>query len=289
MKSRNYFPYILETHLTDHCNLNCKGCSHFAPLVKGEVFTDIEIFKRDFKRFKQLFSDIYEIRLIGGEPLLHPDLVAFCEFIRDLYPKTNISIFTNGKILLNIPKIFWSTCAKKDILIKLSYYPIHLDIDQIKQKAKKHHARIKIPKQINQFFKILNINGDSDPHKSFRNCQTMFKTPFLGDGKLYPCFLPPHIHLFNEYFNKNIHASENDYINIYEDMDPADIINFINHPIPMCKWCITKRSFMKWGRSKRDINEWIGNDEDYMTHFFHMSKYHLINSYHQTKRILKHR
>ena len=23
---------VIETHIVDHCNLNCKGCHHFAPL-----------------------------------------------------------------------------------------------------------------------------------------------------------------------------------------------------------------------------------------------------------------
>jgi len=289
MHDHRYFPYILETHLTDHCNLNCKGCSHFSPLIKGKVFTDINIFKRDFLRFKQIFSDIFEIRLMGGEPLLHPDLVAFCEFIRGLYPRTNISIFTNGRILLDMPKIFWDTCSKKDILIKLSYYPIHLDIDQIKQKAIMHHVRIKIPKQIKQFFKLLNIKGDSDPHQSFRNCQVMYKTPFLGNGKIFPCSLPPHIHLFNEYFNQNIHVAENNFINIFKDVNPINILKFVDHPIPMCKWCLRRKSFMKWDRSKRDINEWIGNDEESFTHFLRMTKYHSINLYHQAKKHLKNR
>ncbi len=289
MKNRSYFPYILETHLTDHCNLNCKGCTHFSPLVKGEVFTDIKIFKHDFSRFKQIFSDIFEIRLIGGEPLLHPDIAYFFEFIRDLYPRSNISIFTNGKILSDMPAIFWSTCAEKDILIKLSYYPINLDIDEIRQKAKMHHVRIKIPKQIHQFFRMLNIQGDSDPNKSFRNCQTMYKTPFLGNGKIYPCHLPPHIHLFNEYFDKDIHESPKNYINIFEDVKGADIINFLDHPIPMCTSCLTRKSFMKWDKSKKDINEWIGNNEDTMTHFFRMSKYHSINLYHQAKKYLNKR
>jgi len=289
MSNNNYLPCILETHLTDHCNLNCKGCSHFAPLVKGEAFTDIDIFKRDFSRFKQLFSDIYEIRLIGGEPLLHPDLVTFCEFTRDLYPKANISVFTNGKLLLNMPDIFWNTCSKKNILIKLSYYPIDLPIDKIKQKAKAHHVRIKIPKQIKQFSKLLNINGNSDPYQSFKNCRAMLKCLFLGNGKLYSCSLPPHIHLFNEYFNRNIHTSKNDYINIFADIAPSDIIEFTNHPTPMCKWCITRRSYMKWDKSKKKINEWIGNDEDFITHFFRMSKYRLINLYHQAKKYLNNR
>ena len=26
-------PLVIEIHLTDHCNLNCIGCSHYSPLA----------------------------------------------------------------------------------------------------------------------------------------------------------------------------------------------------------------------------------------------------------------
>lgn len=287
MKSNKYFPYILETHLVDHCNLNCKGCSHFAPLVNGEVFTDIDIFKRDFTRLRSLFENIYEIRLMGGEPLLHPELLTFCDLIRKIFPETNVSIYTNGTLLLKMPDAFWQTCSKKNIRIKISYYPVDLKINEIKRKAKEMKVKIKTPKQIKSFFRHLNINGNSDPNLSFSNCRIMFKTTFLRDGKLYPCFFPPHAHIFSEYFNKNIYASENDYINILGNVDQADIIEFLNRPIPMCKWCLTRRAFTRWGISRRDINEWIGNDADMITHFFRKIKYRTINRIISHKNISK--
>jgi len=286
MQHPKYFPYKLETHLVDHCNLNCGGCSHFAPLLKEATFADIESFKKDLKRFRQIFSDIYEIRLIGGEPLLHPDLVSFCGFTRDLYPKANISIFTNGKILLNMPDIFWRTCSEKKILLKLSYYPIDIDIAKIKEKASSQNVPIKIPKQIHQFMKTININGDSDPHQSFRHCQIMYKTPFLSNGKLYPCSLPPHIHFFNDFFKKKIPVMDNDAINIFDDISCSEIIDFISRPIPMCRWCISRRPFVPWARSKRDINEWVGDNEARIYNFIRMSKFRAIGLYQQGKKSL---
>ncbi len=40
-KNKGYIPY-LETHLCDHCNLNCKGCGYCSPLVTKETFADIK-------------------------------------------------------------------------------------------------------------------------------------------------------------------------------------------------------------------------------------------------------
>lgn len=38
-----YFEY----HLTDQCNLNCKGCGHFCNLVDKDHFADLENYKKD--------------------------------------------------------------------------------------------------------------------------------------------------------------------------------------------------------------------------------------------------
>jgi hypothetical protein len=283
--SKTYnFPYILETHLADHCNLNCKGCSHFAPLVTGEVFTDIEIFKRDMAGLRELFDNIYEIRLMGGEPLLHPELLSFFDVTRQTFPKARIALFTNGIRLLRMDDMFWDSCAKNQILVKLSYYPIELKINEIKRKAKEKHVRIKIPGQIKSFFKHLNISGDSDPNASFHNCRRMFKTPQLRDGKLYPCFFPAYVHFFSAYFNKSLHATENDYINIFEKVHPYEILEFMDRPIPMCRWCLTRRSYETWGLSGRNINEWIGPEADVIPHVFRNVQIRGLHLFHEFKR-----
>jgi MoaA/NifB/PqqE/SkfB family radical SAM enzyme len=68
-------PYV-EMHVVDHCNLNCKGCSHFSPIA-DELFTDIGEFTRDLQQLRRLVSNIEVIRLMGGEPLLHPNITDF--------------------------------------------------------------------------------------------------------------------------------------------------------------------------------------------------------------------
>lgn len=45
-------PY-LEFHVADHCNLNCKGCVHFSPLVPREKFADYETVRQDLLQLKK--------------------------------------------------------------------------------------------------------------------------------------------------------------------------------------------------------------------------------------------
>ncbi|PKQ21426.1 MAG: hypothetical protein CVT65_18630, partial [Actinobacteria bacterium HGW-Actinobacteria-5] len=81
--------YHFETHITDHCNLNCKGCSHFSSLCPS-AFADIDEFSADMHRMANLFSAVRQIILLGGEPLLHPELIAFLRVAREAFPATRI-------------------------------------------------------------------------------------------------------------------------------------------------------------------------------------------------------
>ena len=62
----------IETHIVDHCNLNCRGCSHFSPLAKP-YFKSLDEYKREFERLAEITNHyIQQIRIMGGEPFLHP-------------------------------------------------------------------------------------------------------------------------------------------------------------------------------------------------------------------------
>jgi len=50
--------------------LKCKGCTHFASLCGDNNFADVDEFKRNLA---QIAEKVYigQLRLLGGEPLLH--------------------------------------------------------------------------------------------------------------------------------------------------------------------------------------------------------------------------
>lgn len=287
MREKPFLPYIIEIHLADHCNLNCGGCSHFAPLVHGEEYASLDKFKNDLTRLRKLFNDVYEIRLMGGEPLLHPDINAFIDYSRQVFTKARIAISTNGVLLPKMPAAFWQACARNDAYVKMTRYPIRLDITRIKSLGQEHHVRIKIPPQVNEFFQFVNPAGDSNPARSFRICRSMYTTPFLRDGKLYSCSFAPHVKYFNAHFAQQIPVSPGDYVDLTSDVSAADVIDFLNHPIPLCAWCKTSRSPIKWGVSKMEIGEWVSGELSDNFGFFETQKFSLIQKYHLLRQLLE--
>jgi hypothetical protein len=185
-------------------------------------------------------------------------LLKFLEFTRSLFPDSSISIVTNGTLLLKQPDKFWEECSKNRILVQISQYPIKCDLETIKKRGEMFNVEMSITKKITHLYKFINIEGDSDPAVAFSKCRSLVECTFLEDGKIYPCWVPPTIHNFNKYFDKNIPVTEADYINIHDNIKGPDIIEFINRPIPMCRWCLTNWPVIKWEISKKEISEWTG-------------------------------
>ena len=76
----------LEFDVSGHCNLRCKGCSHYSNLTKEPVWGDLERFREHLVRLREVFDHIEVFRLVGGEPFLNFD--GLLEVIRADYVRT---------------------------------------------------------------------------------------------------------------------------------------------------------------------------------------------------------
>ena len=87
-------------NILDHCNLRCKGCDHFAAIAE-ERFVPLDDIKKDLAQMSKILNgDVSSIGVMGGEPLLHPQLKEILINTRWFFPKTIIQLVTNGLLLL---------------------------------------------------------------------------------------------------------------------------------------------------------------------------------------------
>lgn len=248
-----------EVHLADHCNLNCKYCDHFSPLA-DKKFLDTAVFEKDCKRISELTNGrIESLLLLGGEPLLHPDIGIIINTSRKYFKKCSIIIYTNGILLLKQNEMFWKSCHENRAVIAISGYPISLDNNAIKKKSTKYNVKIIFLTRVKTMYKMhLDIEGRQDIGNSFKKCKRSNRCIFLEDGKLYTCTLIPNIKYFNTHFSKNLEISESDYIDIYQAKNVREILEFLCKPVPFCRYCNTNKyeNGLAWGISKKEISEW---------------------------------
>ncbi len=263
LKTPKKFIKNLDYHLADHCNLNCKGCDHFSPLAEP-CLAKVEDFERDIKRFAQLSGqNLRKLNLLGGEPLLNPQIIDFMRIARENLPKTKIRIITNGILLNQQKEDFWNACHEYGIRIVVTKYPLDIDFDKAKNTAHKYGVKFKFYGETGGVIKTsyhvpLDFDGKQNADRNFANCFHANRCVMLKDGKIYPCTVAPNIKHFNKYFGYNIPLIEEDGIDIHQAKSIKEVLGFLAKPISFCKYCNVKgRTFgHEWGISKKEIKEW---------------------------------
>jgi MoaA/NifB/PqqE/SkfB family radical SAM enzyme len=249
-----------DIHLTDHCNLKCKSCLHFSPLAP-EIYQDVDILEQDCKRLSELTGGrVADICVLGGEPLLHPRITDCLDIARKYFPLDRIYIVTNGLLLQKQPQTFWENCEKNNIGIDISLYPIHLDLEKIKELAERYSIKLGMRGDMRMRLwtrQTVDLKGKQNIKRSHKICELANFCIQLINGKLYQCETTAFIKHFNKYFNENLEVTENDYIDIYQVKDLDEILEFLCKPVPFCRYCKTKDvDFVKWEHSKKEIKEW---------------------------------
>jgi organic radical activating enzyme len=248
----------VEFHLADHCNLNCRGCGHFSPIA-DETFASLTKYRLDLLRLKEFFSNLKMIVLMGGEPLLNPQIEDFLSLTRQIFPKSNIQLFTNGILLPNMPTTFWSTCRACSITIDISLYP-----PVVKKEAtiinivKSNGIKLQTHRVIN-FHAFYNKKGDTDAKKAFRKCRLRWYTPMLREGKLFICPKAATINYFVKKFGLDIPRTG--FIDIHSgDISGWDVKERLNEAASVCNYCTlgwdTIPTF-PWTFSKRVLADWV--------------------------------
>ena len=234
-KFQNYhrIPYI-EYHVADNCNLNCKGCLHFAPLVKLNKFPVFDNVKRDFTKLKSIVPYIDTIRILGGEPLLNPELVSYLKMTRETYPLAEINIVTNGILLQNTNDALMNALKKYNIGVDISVYPPMFNkIDKIVDLLLSQGITVTCTRPITEFFCPLDKRSG---HAKFTN-EHHCACPNLYDGALYVCYIIAYLRYFNAAFGTNLNDVDG-RIDIYKPNLTFDDIKEELHRVRiMCDSC----------------------------------------------------
>ncbi len=257
-----------EVHITEHCNLNCRGCFHCSPLAKEE-FLSVEEYEKDCNRLSELYQGNMEcIELMGGEPLLHPEIIEFFRITRNCFKTGRVVLVTNGLLLLKMKEDFWIAAKKYNIELAPTKYPIRVDYDSIEKKAKEYgipyyNFSMVVDEYGNKLLENyhFDIEGDQSPEDNFYNkCYRGNYCITLSHGRIYSCAIGAHLHHFKNYFGlEKIQISDENSIDIYSAKDANEIAEFLTHPMPVCKYCklTEEKRMIPFQQTNRNIEEWL--------------------------------
>ncbi len=111
----------LTIEITDKCPLFCQHCSTYGAWDRDDIIISLE----NFIRILEQNPSYKEIRLSGGEPFMHPEII---KFIQEAKKRDHIvrilscGVYRNGNNYQAIPKKIINTCKELIDNISLSLY-----------------------------------------------------------------------------------------------------------------------------------------------------------------------
>jgi len=258
----------IEFLLTKHCNIKCASCQRFSPLA-DTWFETIDNFTNLINRIYTFFPDnIWKISLLGGEPLLHPDLLQFVEITRNKYKKAFVVLFTNGVLLDKKDEDFFEQLGKYSVNLRVTEYPeVNINKEYIINMCNKYNIELELIHR--DKFLISKLASCKTEYNNFKHCKLQGKPPQMADyqinsnGDFYFCYLAATVNILNKYFNLNYETIKNeDYVNIYEINDKKEILSKLYKPIPFCNYCKANSNMEEvyWKKSELKLEEWINDD-----------------------------
>lgn len=259
-----FLPY-LQINIVDGCNLNCKGCAHFANLFDVSDITPLSEFRKDLEFLSERVH-IFELRMMGGEPLLNKDVIKYIETARELLPDTDLRIVTNGILLLKQPEEFFNAVKKNKVTLDISgYKPILPYQDKITALLKEYDIPYVMTLNIGKFYKTINIKGDSDEDRAYEMCAQSYCT-HLRRGKLYVCPMEALFYRYVEHFDiKDFSLDPKEFgIDIYDSsLDFDTVFQKLSGSVPLCRYCMESGDeLFDWAvREDPDKEDWIAGLE----------------------------
>jgi GTP 3',8-cyclase len=185
----------LEYHIADHCNLRCDHCCSFSPILK-KWFADPETFERDLTAVRRVVAPEF-VKIVGGEPLLHPELERLLVIAKGLAVAPRIQLTTNGLLIERLTARGWESIS----MLAVSLYPEpSLPKELIRFIAREAAARrIEVSWKMQDKFTCLDrtdLAGYEDAKSTFEGCWIRHRCNSIRNGRFYCCTRPQYVQKF---------------------------------------------------------------------------------------------
>lgn len=191
----------LEYNVAHHCNLRCDHCDHLSPFFgpKDTEFASSISLANFEKQIGILARHVHseEFLILGGEPLLHKNVLDFLKLVKASQIADKTVLVTNGFLLPNQPEDLFEIVDK----ITISFYPsLPLKqemIEKAREKCREHSVELEIFDQPKFSMSIVGIKNEDKRLVDgiFNTCTVAWtqRCYALHDGYVYRCSRAPFI------------------------------------------------------------------------------------------------
>lgn len=188
MNPDKLFVQSVDIIITERCSLKCRDCSNLMQYYQRPENSSLEEMLRTIEVFCSYMDEVYEFRVIGGEPFMNKDFHLVVNKLIDEPKVKKIAIYTNGTILPREAQMN-SLQNNKVSLFITDYGPLSRKLDELTQELQRRGIAFYADK----------AQGWTDcaslhrHHRTVEQQEGVFKQccaknlATLSDGKLYRC------------------------------------------------------------------------------------------------------
>ena len=255
----------LDIHLVEHCDLGCKGCSHYSPIAPKQFLNPDEL-KKSLEKLKcrgrKVIGKFDSVNLVGGEPLLNRRIGDIVRIVRDTFGTNPIRIITNGLILSNRPEQlsadFWQACRECDVKIEITHYPVNVDLDAIETLCKENGVDFSLYKDRrgSASFMLMRLLPDRRGKlMNYYHCPS-YKCWELKGDRIYSCPQSAYVEYVNNAFQTRYKHRRGDSLKV-SSLSVLKMKLFRAFPKPFCRYCEFPRQSFEWAPTRRAKEEWL--------------------------------
>ena len=179
----------LQFVVTSACSLRCRDCISLMQYYSHPANSNLFAYKRGFEKIVQCVANIFDLRILGGEPFVNKDSYKIIEWFHDEDKIKAISFYTNGTIIPTDKTL--EQLAREKVRLHISDYgevnknKVDKLVEVLEGKGIRYYIQ---PYDYWQDAGNLKKRGYTDEKKKFlfescyeRECYSYF------NGKLYHC------------------------------------------------------------------------------------------------------
>lgn len=229
-----------EVNIAQHCNLSCRACSHLSPL-HPPLLVDPDRLYADLATLAAVY-EVDQVCLLGGEPLLHPELPSLADAVRSSGISRRVRVITNGLLLPRVPTALWKAVNE----IRISQYPgYELDRETLVRCFDMAQdfgvdLTVRYYDRFQESYSEIGTDNRGLVQRIYQTCQMahVWHCHAVANGKFYKC--SQSISLLRFVADSRT-QSDGDGLVIDEPVSLfAKLLEYLksHHPLAACRWCL---------------------------------------------------
>jgi hypothetical protein len=176
----------VELHVVEHCNLRCAQCCNVSPYLPERAMS-VAAVRSTCERLREVVRPEV-LKIMGGEPLLHPDIGGVLRAVRESGVAPRVRLFTNGLLLRSLDD---AAFAVLDELTVSSYAsaPLRAElVAETEERARRYDVVLNL-KPVDTFSTVLSrtARGDAEAQAAYDACWLRHRCLVVREGVFYKC------------------------------------------------------------------------------------------------------